>query len=250
MHSHHHAHDHSSERIGWAFGLNVTFTIIEFIGGWLTNSTAIMADAVHDLGDSLSIGSAWILNEMSAKGSDKKFTYGYRRLSLFGALLNGVVLIVGSLWVLTQTVPRLIDPVMPLTEGMLGLSILGICVNGYAALRLSGGKSLNEKILNWHLLEDVMGWVAVLVISIVLMFIELPILDPILAIGFTCFILINVLKNFKETLKIFFQAVPDSHLINKIHDDLLSINEIDEVHHEHFWSLDGERHIYIQHILS
>ena len=248
MHSHHHSHDHSSERIGWAFGLNVTFTIIEFIGGWLTNSTAIMADAVHDLGDSLSIGSAWILNKMSAKGSDKEFTYGYRRLSLFGALLNGVVLVFGSLWVLTQSVPRLIDPVMPLTEGMFGLAILGICVNGYAAFKLSSGKSLNEKVLNWHLLEDVLGWVAVLVVSIVLMIVELPILDPILAICFTCFILFNVIRNLKDTFKIFFQAVPETEYIQKIRRDLNEIREINEVHHEHCWSLDGENHVYTAHV--
>ena len=116
-HHHDHSHDIASERIGWAFFLNLGFTIIEFIGGWLTNSTAIMADAVHDLGDSLSIGSAWLLNKFSNKGANQHFTYGYRRLSLFGAFINSVVLVVGSVWVLVLSVPRLFDPVMPVTEG-------------------------------------------------------------------------------------------------------------------------------------
>lgn len=145
---HNHDHSSSSKRIGWAFFLNLIFTIIEFIGGWLTNSTAIMADAVHDLGDSLSIGSAWLLNRLGQKSVNPEYTYGYRRLSLFGALINGLVLIAGSVWILVTAIPRLADPVMPHTEGMLALAVLGVAANGYAAYRLSQGKTLNEKVLN------------------------------------------------------------------------------------------------------
>ena len=111
MHDHSHISDQSSQRIGWAFALNVGFTIIEFIGGLLTNSTAIMADAVHDLGDSLSIGSAWVLNRLARKGANPSFTYGYKRLSMLGALINGMVRILGSIWVLLQAIPRIFDPV-------------------------------------------------------------------------------------------------------------------------------------------
>ena len=129
MHDHSHSHG-SNNRIGWAFFLNVTFTIIEFIGGILTNSTAIMADAVHDLGDSLSIGFAWFLSKVSEKGSNSEFTYGYRRLSLFGALINGLVLIIGSVWVLTEAIPKLLQPEMPIVEGMIALAVFGVLVNG------------------------------------------------------------------------------------------------------------------------
>ena len=109
MHHHgtHHRHPPESQqaqsgrRIATAFFLNLAFSIIEFVGGWLTNSTAIMADAVHDLGDSLSIGSAWLLDRVGRRRADDQFTYGYQRLSLFGALLNGVVLVAGSIWVLS-----------------------------------------------------------------------------------------------------------------------------------------------------
>jgi cobalt-zinc-cadmium efflux system protein len=178
MHHHDHSHknDNSSSRIAWAFFLNVGFTIIEFVGGWLTNSTAIMADAVHDLGDSLSIGLAWFLSYWSNKPASGSFSYGYRRFSLLGSLINGMVLVVGSLWVLSEAIPRLQNPEMPVVEGMLGMAIFGIAVNGFAAYKLSGGKTLNERVLNWHLLEDVLGWVAVLIASIVLMFVDWPIL--------------------------------------------------------------------------
>ncbi|TMP89008.1 cation transporter [Pseudoalteromonas ruthenica] len=247
-HHHDHSHDIASERIGWAFFLNLGFTIIEFIGGWLTNSTAIMADAVHDLGDSLSIGSAWLLNKFSNKGANQHFTYGYRRLSLFGAFINSVVLVVGSVWVLVLSVPRLFDPVMPVTEGMLALAILGIAVNGYAAVKLSSGKSLNEKVLNWHLLEDVLGWGAVLVVAIVLMFVDWPILDPILSICFTVFILINVVRNLVQTVRLFLQGAPDKKTQTKLTKVLIEPQEISTAHHVHYWSLDGEHHVLTAHL--
>jgi len=248
MHNHHHDHSSSSKRIGWAFFLNFSFTIIEFIGGWLTNSTAIMADAVHDLGDTLSIGSAWLLNRLGEKSATSEYTYGYRRLSLFGALINGLVPIAGSIWVLVMAIPRLVDPVMPNTEGMMALAVLGVTVNGYAAYKLSQGKTLNERVLNWHLLEDVLGWVAVLIVSIVMQFVDWPILDPLLSIGFTLFILVNVIRNLWATGRLFFQAVPSVVAQDKIKKSLLALENVDSVHHLHFWSLDGEHHVLTAHI--
>ena len=249
MHDHSHHHDASSSRIGLAFLLNVTFTIIEFIGGFLTNSTAIMADAVHDLGDSLSIGGSWVLNRLGGRSADAKFTYGYRRLSLLAAFINGLVLIAGSAWVLIEAIPRLADPVMPKTEGMIALAILGVAVNGFAAYRLSHGNTLNEKVLNWHLLEDVLGWVAVLVVAVILQFFHWPILDPLLSICFTLFILFNVLRNLWRTGKIFLQAVPDQGIHDDITGALRGLEEVDDVHHLHLWSLDGEHHVLTAHVV-
>ena len=248
-HSHHASGDNASKRIGWAFFLNVAFTIIEFIGGWLTNSTAIMADAVHDLGDSLSIGTAWILNKLGDKEANNTFSYGYKRFSLLGALINGLVLTIGSVWILFEAIPRLTEPQMPNAEGMLLLSIFGMAVNGFAAYKLSDGDSLNERVLNWHLLEDVLGWVAVFIVSIVLMFKPWPILDPILSIGFTLFILFNVVRNLKETLLLFLQATPDRKQVEKVRSVLLSKSEVDALHHFHIWSLDGEQNVMTAHLV-
>ena len=246
---HHHHHESSSERIGWAFVLNLCFTVIEFIGGILTNSTAILADAVHDLGDSISIGMAWLLDKFSRKDATQTFTYGYQRLSLVGAFINAVVLTAGSIWVLFEAIPRLWDPVMPMAEGMALLAIFGVIVNGYAAFKLSHGKSLNERVLNWHLLEDVLGWVAVLIVSIILMFVDWPILDPLLSVGFTLFILINVVRHLGSTVKLFVQASPDPEVYRKIREQLTSLELVNDAHHLHFWSLDGERHVLTAHIL-
>jgi len=246
MHNHVHS---ASDRIGLAFLLNFIFTIIEFIGGWLTNSTAIMADAVHDLGDTLSIGMAWILSKLGDRPADSHFTYGYHRLSLLGALISSAVLIVGSVWILFEAIPRLTAPEMPHAQGMFWLAILGVAVNGYAAYKLSHGKTQNERILNWHLIEDVLGWIAVLIVSIVLLFVEWPILDPILSIAFTLFILINVAKITLVTIKLFLQAVPDKTLRSNVYQDLLSLDHVTDVHHMHFWSLDGEHHVLTAHLV-
>ena len=250
---HHHNHDHSkdmpSNRLGWAFLLNFVFTIIEFIGGFLTNSTAILADAVHDLGDSLSLGLAWILNKLGKKQANQHFTYGYKRLNLAGAFINAVVLIAGSAWVLVEAIPILWNPQMPIADGMIALAVVGITVNGFAAYKLSEGKTLNERVINWHLLEDVLGWVTVLIVGIVLLFVDWPILDPLLSIGFTLFILVNVLRNLWATLKLFIQATPDKETYRQVADTLLELPHVADLHHLHFWSLDGEEHVLTVHLV-
>ena len=251
---HHHAHSTpqagaDSQRIAWAFWLNFVFTIIEFIGGWLTNSVAIMADAVHDLGDSLSIGLAWYLSKLGHKSATDKYSYGFKRLSLLGAMINGFILVVGSVWILSEAIPRLMQPEMPVTEGMMGMAVLGIIVNGFAAYKLHGGHSMNEKVLNWHLLEDALGWVAVLVVAIVLHFVHWPILDPILSILFTLFILSNVLRYVIQTMTLFLQGVPDDEEKQAISQALLALPHVEELHHLHFWSLDGEQHVLTAHLV-
>ncbi|MFC0445448.1 cation diffusion facilitator family transporter [Pseudidiomarina halophila] len=250
---HHHGHDHSkdmpSSRLGWAFLLNFVFTIIEFIGGILTNSTAILADAVHDLGDSMSLGLAWVLNKLGNKEANHSFTYGYKRLNLVGAFLNAVVLIAGSVWIVMTAIPRLWEPQMPVADGMIALAVLGIAVNGFAAYKLSQGKTLNERVINWHLLEDVLGWVAVLIVGIVLLFVDWPILDPILSIAFTLFILLNVFRNLWATLKLFVQASPDQETYQAVAESLQELPNIASVHHLHFWSLDGESHVLTAHLV-
>ncbi|MBK8972610.1 MAG: cation transporter [Hahellaceae bacterium] len=254
-HAHRHAHSHghppegnSEQRIAWAFALNAGFAVIEIIGGLLTNSTAILADAVHDLGDSLAIGLAWILARLARRDPDTTYTYGYRRFSLLGALINSLILILGSIWVLSEAIPRLFHPEMPHAEGMIGLALLGVAVNGYAAYKLSAGSTLNERVLNWHLLEDVLGWVAVLIVSVALLFVDWPWLDPALSIVFTVFILVNVVRTLRSTLQLFLQGTPEVGLSERLRADICGIESVENVHHLHVWSLDGEHHVLTSHV--
>ncbi|MEZ4948541.1 MAG: cation diffusion facilitator family transporter [Saprospiraceae bacterium] len=201
-HDQHH-HDHSTGNLKVAFFLNIGFTILEFFGGIYVNSVAIMSDAIHDLGDSLSLGTSWYLQNKSKQEADHKFSYGYRRFSLFGALINSLVLIVGSVIIIKEAIERIISPESTDANGMLWFAIVGVLVNGYAAWKLSSGKTMNERVVSWHLLEDVLGWVAVLIVAIVLQFKDIQYLDPALSLLITLYILWNVVIRLKETLFLF-----------------------------------------------
>lgn len=246
MHEHHH---NKNSNIKLAFFLNFGFTIIEIVGGIMINSIAIISDAVHDLGDSLSLGLAWFLGYYSEKKGDDNYTYGYRRYSLLAALINTTVLIIGSFIIFFNAIPRLFNPEATSATGMMGFAILGIVVNGIAVLKTKGGHTMNEKVVSWHLLEDVLGWVAVLIAGIVMYFKDIPILDPILSIAITFYILYHVVINFKKTILLFLQAVPEGIDVNEIIEKFENIDKVIRTHHTHVWSLDSEHHVLTTHLV-
>ena len=245
---HHHDHHHSSNNIKVAFFLNFAFTILEIIGGLYVNSIAIISDAIHDLGDTISLGTSWYLEEKSYKKSNKKFSFGYKRFSLLGALINSVILIIGSLYVITEAVGRILEPEHTDAKGMIFFAVIGVLVNGYAAWKLSSGKTMNEKVASWHLVEDVLGWVAVLVVGIILNFKDIHYLDPALSLLITIYILWNVFIRLKQTLFIFLQGVPEDLDINEIESKILNIDFVNSIHHMHVWSLEGEHNVFTAHI--
>lgn len=244
-----HNHNNSVKNIKAAFFLNVAFTIIEIIGGFYTNSVAVLSDAVHDLGDSLSLGLAWYFQKLSQKGRDDKFSYGYKRFSLLGALINGVVLIVGTSVILFEAIPRLINPEQADAKGMMYLAILGILVNGVAAFKLFKGKTLNERVVYLHLLEDVLGWVAVLVGAIIMQFVDAPIIDPILSVLISLYMLKNVIKNLIKTVKVLLQSVPVDVDMSEVKSYLDDSNLVKSFHDLHVWSMDGTYNIMTVHIV-
>lgn len=246
MEHHHHG---AVKNIKLAFFLNLSFTIIEFIGGALTNSTAILADAVHDLGDSIALGQAWYFESLTHKNGSKRYTFGYKRFTVVGALVSTLILIVSSAYVLTEAIPRLLNPQQANAEGMLLLAVLGVAVNSIAVFRLSKDTGINARVVKLHLLEDALGWVAVLVVAIVLMFKDIPILDPILAILITLYILTGVVKNLKKVIAILLQATPDKINIEQLEGDIKALKLVNDAHHLHIWSLDGEEHVLTIHLV-
>jgi len=248
--THKHVHNRgTAANLRTAFFLNLAFTLLEVVGGLMTNSIAILSDAVHDLGDSISLGLAWQLDRVAQRDGDQQFSYGYRRFSLLGAVITTVVLIVGSIYILSEAIPRLLTPQQTNAKGMVLFALLGVAVNGFAALRLRGERTLNARVVALHLIEDVLGWVAVLVVSIVLLFTDFYILDPLLSILITIYILYNVLKNLKETLALFLQAVPENVDVTSIDERLNGMEHVCSTHHTHVWSLDGEHHVLTSHIV-
>jgi len=246
---HQHSHSNEDSNIKLAFFMNLAFTIIEIFGGIMINSVAILSDALHDLGDSISLGLAWFLQDFSKKESNELYSYGYRRYSLLAALINTTVLIIGSFLILYRAMPRLLSPEATNATGMIGFAILGILVNAVAALKTRGGSSLNERVVSWHLLEDVLGWVAVFIVGVIMYFKDIYILDPLLSIGITIFILFNVFKNFKETILLFLQTVPDEIDLKKVISNFNNIDGVLDSHHTHIWSLDSENHVLSTHLV-
>lgn len=246
---HDHIHHHGTKNIKAAFFLNLVFTIIEIIGGIMTNSMAILSDAVHDLGDSLSLGLAWYFQNLSSKERDSQFSYGYGRFSLLGALINVCVLLVGSVIILWNTIPRLMAPEAVDTKGMMVLSVIGIIFNGLAVYRMREGKSLNERVVTLHLMEDVLGWVAILIGAVIMYFYDLPIIDPILSLLITGYILFNVFRNLKRAMSTFLQDIPTDVSMEEIANILSAHDEVNSVHDLHIWSLDGEHHVLTAHLV-
>ena len=247
-HNHDHSHNHSEGNVKVAFFLNLSFTIIEIIGGLYTNSLAILSDALHDLGDSLSLGLSWYFQKLSKKGRTKKFSYGYKRFSLLGAIINSIVLVAGSIFILTKAIPELFNPEETNVEGMLYLSILGIVVNGAAVFKLRKGESLNEKVVSLHLLEDVLGWVAVLIGSIIMMFTDAPFIDPLLSVLISLFVLYNVYRNLKKSMLVILQGIPEEVSVDDIRQKLKDMPEVTDIHDCHAWSMDGEYNILTVHL--
>ena len=239
----------SEKNIGYAFFLNFGFTIIEIIGGFLTNSVAILTDAVHDFGDSISLGLAWYLQKVSKKGSDHKYSYGYKRFSLLGAIINSVILLVGSVFILSETIPRILEPQTPDVKGMFILAILGIIVNGAAVIRLRTGNTINEKVVSLHLWEDVLGWVAILIGSVMMYFFDIPIIDPILSILISIYILIHIFRNIKISMRIILQGTPVEIDLNEVTKELLAFEDIEAIHDLHIWSVDGNYHVVTTHVV-
>ncbi|WP_413561272.1 cation diffusion facilitator family transporter [Bdellovibrio sp. HCB209] len=248
-HHHHHSHGSAIGRMRFAFVLNLGFAIIELIGGYLTNSVAIMSDALHDFGDAMAMVIAIVMEKVSHKESDQKFSYGYRRFSVLGAVITGGILIVGSVFILVEAVPRLLNPQAVHANGMLLLAVFGVAVNGFAALRVSKGTSLNERMLMWHMIEDVMGWVLVLIGALVMKFWDVPQVDAGLAIALSLWILFNVFRNLREAMKVFLMAAPTGFSVEHVSVEIKKIPSVVDVHHAHLWSLDGENHIYTAHVV-
>jgi cobalt-zinc-cadmium efflux system protein len=206
-------------------------------------------DALHDLGDSLSLGTSWYFQKKSQQKRDTQFTYGYKRFSLLGAFINCIVLTVGSVLIISESVQRIFNPAQPDAKGMLILAVIGIGVNLVAMLRLRKGNSVNERVISLHFLEDVLGWAAVLVGSIVMMFYDVPILDPLLSLGIAAYILFNVYNNMKSVFQIVLQGVPENLSEEKIREVVRTFPEVKDAHDIHVWSMDGNYNIVTLHVV-
>ena len=233
-----------------AFGLNLFFAVFEFIGGIFTGSVAIAADALHDFVDAASIGISFLLERRSRKKPDHAYTYGYGRFSALGSLLTTGFLIIGAVLIAGNAALRIFRPVPIDYNGMLLFAVVGVCVNLGAALVTREGESLNQKAVNLHMLEDVLGWLAVLVGAVVMRLADLPVIDPILSILVSGFILVSAVGNLRQTLGVFLEKVPENVCLDEIRTALEGIDGVISLHHLHAWTLDGQNHCATVHVVT
>ncbi len=239
----------SEKNILTAFILNLSFSVFETIGGIYTGSIAVISDAVHDMGDAVAIGLSYYFEKKSKRQPDEAYSYGYARFSVLGGLLTSLILVFGSLLVIYNAVCRIIEPVKPNYNGMIVFAVIGVVVNSVAAFFTRDGESLNQKAVNLHMLEDVLGWIAVLVGAVIMRFTEILIIDPVISVGVALFILVNVLKNIKEVIDIFLEKTPESIDIGRIRDELCKIENVFEVHHIHIRKMNVKTFYATMHIV-
>ena len=233
-----------------AFILNLLFSIFEIIGGIMTRSISIISDAIHDFGDALSIGIAYFLERLSIKNPDEVYTYGYKRYSVLGAVITNAILFMGAILVIYNAIIRIINPVTINYNGMIIFGIIGFIVNLIASFITRNGNSLNQKAVNLHMFEDVLGWAIVLIGAIIIKFTDLSIIDPIMSILVSLYILTHVVKHFETILNVFLEKTPINISLDNIRKELLKIKDIKDVHHIHIWTLDGFNNYATMHIIS
>ena len=231
-----------------AFFLNLTYAIVEFIAGGVFGSSAVLADSVHDLGDAIAIGNSAFLESISNREEDSHYTLGYKRFSLLGAMITAVILMTGSVLVILENIAKIFHPQSVNDEGILWLGIIAIIINVLASLVIRKGQTKNESILSLHFLEDTLGWVAVILMAIVLRFTDWYILDPLLSLVISFFILSKALPRFWRTLKIFLDAVPEGVDIQKIKTDLAELDHVASINQLNLWTMDGLEKNAIVHV--
>ena len=233
-----------------AFILNLSFSIFEFIGGIFTGSVAILSDAVHDIGDAASIGFSYFLEKKSKKQPDETYTYGYARFSVMGGVITTFILLFGSVAVIYNAVIRIFNPVEINYNGMIVFAVIGALVNFLAAYFTKDGDSINQKAVNLHMLEDVLGWLVVLVGAIIMRFTDIKIIDPLMSMGVAIFIFINAVKNLKEVLDLFLTKIPQNISVEEIKEHLLEVDGVKDIHHIHIWSMDGHHNYATMHVVA
>jgi len=257
-HSHYHSHEcghvhhdpsKSISALVVAFLLNAGFCVIEGFGGYAASSQAIMADALHDFGDSLSLLLLITLKYLATRPASEAFSFGYRRLNIIGAALVGGSLVLGCLLILGSSIPKIMNPTTVNSSLMMILSVGGIIVNGIAFYRLRPLEGLGENLVSLHLLEDLWGWVIVFFGALAIHFFTWYWLDPLLSVFLAFFILWRTFIHLRQIGRLFLLGSGAEYSMSKISLLLQTIPGLNSFHHVHVWELDSGFHIITAHLV-
>lgn len=236
----HHHHKKAGENLAFVFFMNLAFNIIVIAGGLATNSMAILSDCIHDLSDTISIALAWFLERIAQKDSSDKYSYGYQRFSILGAVIISVFVIIMALVILNEAIPRLFAPEEVDAGGMLVVAVVGIVFKSLSVYRLHRGETFNERAILFHQLGDVFEWIAILILSLVLMFWDgAPYLDPFVSIGIALWLIFNLGRNLIKSVRVLLQKTPDNFDVEEFKASINAIDGVAGIGDFHVWSLDG-----------
>ena len=236
----HHHHKKAGQNLAFVFFMNLAFNVIVILGGLATNSMAILADCIHDMSDTISIAFAWFLERISQRDSTESYSYGYQRFSILGAVIISVFVIFMAFVILSEAIPRLFSPEVVDAGGMFFVAIVGIIFKSLSVYKLHRGETFNEKAILFHQLGDVFEWVAILILSVILMFWQgASYLDPFISIGIAIWLIFNLGRNLYKSIQVILQKTPDNFDVEEFKSAISSINGVKAIDDFHVWSLDG-----------
>ena len=236
----HHHHKKAGENLAFVFFINLAFNIVVIAAALATNSMAILADFIHDASDTISIALAWFLEHVAQRDSTDKYSYGYQRFSILGAVIISIFVIIMAFVILSEAIPRLFAPEGVDAGGMLAVAIVGIVFKFVSVYRLHKGETYNEKAIFFHQLGDIFEWVAILILSLVLMFWEgAQYLDPFVSIGIALWLIFNLGRNLYKSIEVLLQKTPDYFDVDEFRQSIENIEGVNAIDDFHIWSLDG-----------
>ena len=236
----HHHHKKAGENLAFVFFINLAFNIVVIVAALATNSMAILADFIHDASDTISIALAWFLEHVAQRDSTDKYSYGYQRFSILGAVIISIFVIIMAFVILSEAIPRLFAPEGVDAGGMLAVAIVGIVFKFVSVYRLHKGETYNEKAIFFHQLGDIFEWVAILILSLVLMFWDgAQYLDPFVSIGIALWLIFNLGRNLYKSIEVLLQKTPDYFDVEEFRQSIENIDGVNAIDDFHIWSLDG-----------
>lgn len=242
---HHHQHDAEGKNLLIAVILNFIITLAEFVGGFFSNSLALISDAVHNLSDTVALMLAFITVKISRKSSDPRHTFGYKRIQIIAALFNAVTLIAICFYLLYEAYFRFMNPEPVKSIPMFVVAFIGLVANLVSVILLKrhSKDNLNIKAAYLHLIGDTLSSVAVIAGGVLIFFFEIYWIDPLVTVLISLYIIKETYVVLYETYKILMQQTPVNVDVEEVVKEIKSISKIEGVHHIHIWNLtDKEIH--------
>lgn len=240
---HHHDHGNSQRNLLWTTLLNIVITVAEVIGGLLSNSLALLGDALHNFSDAVAVFIAYLANRISKRKSTPSKTFGYKRIEILAALFNAVVLIVICIFLFVEAVKRFSEPQEVKGMLMFVVASIGLVSNliGMLLLHKHAHNNLNIKAAYLHLLGDTLSSVLVIISGILIIYLKWYWIDPVITILIGLYIMKETFVILRQTINILMQFAPDEINIFDIKKEIELNPEIDNVHHVHIWCLNDNQ---------